>query len=201
MHSKKRFSQACENNQQPILDLLSSVFSDTRHVLEIGSGTGQHGVFFSRSLPHLVWQTSDLLPNHASINAWISEYSTNNIRSPLTFDADDPTWPYSSVDGVFTANTAHIMPWLTVERLFKGLPFLLKPNSTVVMYGPFKYEGRFTSISNEAFDKQLRARNPHQGIRDFEAVNKLAQDAGLKMQKDTAMPANNRLLVWKKDGV
>ena len=93
------------------------------------------------------------------------------------------------------------MPWPTVVSLFEGLSFMLKPDATVVMYGPFKYEGRFTSISNEAFDKQLRARNPHQGIRDFEAVNKLAQDAGLKMQKDTAMPANNRLLVWKKDGV
>ena len=199
MHSKKSFSQACENNQQPFLDLLLAVFSDTRHVLEIGSGTGQHAVFFSSSLPHLIWQTSDLLPNHASINAWISDNPANNIRRPLTFDAGDPTWPYSSLDGVFTANTAHIMPWPTVVSLFEGLSFMLKPDATVVMYGPFKYKGRFTSISNEAFDKRLRANSTHQGIRDFEAVHRLAQDAGLKLQKDEAMPANNRLLVWKKD--
>jgi SAM-dependent methyltransferase len=194
----KIFSQACENNRQPILDLLLRFFAKTNHVLEVGSGTGQHAAFFAPRLPHLVWQTSDLTANHAIINAWIDDCPSSNIRRPLVFDASSPCYSYSLVDGLFTANTCHIMPWPAVVSLFAGLPLLLAPEATVVIYGPFKYGGKFTSASNADFDYRLKEYSPHQGIRDFEAISGLASAAGLVLQEDQPMPANNRLLVWQR---
>ncbi|MBT3566727.1 MAG: DUF938 domain-containing protein [Porticoccus sp.] len=198
MSIPKIFSQACENNRQPILDLLLRFFAKTRSVLEIGSGTGQHAAFFAPRLPHLVWQTSDLAINHTAINAWINDYPSSNIRRPLVFDASSSNWSCRLMDGLFTANTCHIMPWPTVVSLFAGLPSLLASEATIVIYGPFKYGGRFTSASNADFDCRLKMHNPHQGIRDFEAINGLASSAGLVLQEDLPMPANNRLLVWQR---
>ena len=198
MSTPKIFSQACENNRQPILDLLLSVFAKTRSVLEVGSGTGQHAAFFAPRLPHLVWQTSDLAVNHTAINAWINDCPSSNIRRPLVFDASSPNRPCGLMDGLFTANTCHIMPWPAVVSLFAGLPLLLAPEATIVIYGPFKYGGRFTSASNADFDYRLKMHSHHQGIRGFEAISGLASAAGLVLQEDQPMPANNRLLVWQR---
>jgi cyclopropane fatty-acyl-phospholipid synthase-like methyltransferase len=194
----KPFSQACENNKQPILDILQRVFADRERVLEIGSGTGQHAVFFAANLPHLYWQTSDLAENHAGIRQWIGEARLPNLAEPITIDADQQPWPVESVDAIFTANTFHIMSWPQVQRTFEGIARILQPGGVLAVYGPFNYNGEFTSESNRNFDAWLKQRGAHQGIRDFEAVNELAKGIGLDLQEDNAMPANNRLLVWKR---
>lgn len=195
----KPFSQACQNNQQPILEVLLRVFADRKQLLEIGSGTGQHAVYCAPRLPHLVWQTADLKVNHPGINAWLDECPASNLRRPLSLNADNAPWPLAPVDAVFTANTCHIMAWESVVNLFVGLESLLEPKARLAIYGPFNYNGQFTSDSNVRFDQWLKQQAPHQGIRDFEAVNGLAEKAGLFLLEDNEMPANNRLLVWQKD--
>ena len=198
MLAQKPFSQACENNKQPILDILIRVFSDRKKVLEIGSGTGQHAVHFAPQLPQLIWQTADLEHNHGGINAWIDDHPAENLRSPLILDADHPPWLFDPVDAVFTANTCHIMAWSSVVNMFAGLDSAMEQDATLAIYGPFNYNGKFTSESNARFDQWLKQKAHHQGIRDFEAVNKLADKIGLTLIEDNEMPANNRLLVWKR---
>ena len=199
MALKKTFSKACENNRQPILNRLIKIFSNTSDVLEIGSGTGQHAVFFSSNLPHLVWHASDLPCNHGTINAWIESSSASNVRSPLVFDANSTQWTTSLVDGLFTANTCHIITWSSLANFFGRLHTILAPGGIFVIYGPFKYGGKFTSQSNQEFDLILKNNHSHQGIRDFEALDELAAGAGLKLIEDYPMPANNQLLVWKRE--
>lgn len=194
----KPFSQACENNKRPILNILQRVFADRQRVLEIGSGTGQHAVFFAEHLPHLEWQPSDLKENHAGIKAWLKEAALSNLHPPIEVDADHQPWPLDPVDAIFSANTLHIMSWQQVQRLFRGIAAATLPRAKVAIYGPFNYGGRFTSDSNRSFDAWLKERGAHQGIRDFEAVNALADDMGLQLLEDNPMPANNRLLVWEK---
>ncbi len=195
----KPFSQACQNNRAPILKVLERVFEGASHALEIGSGTGQHAVFFAKHLPHLTWQTSDLVENHSGINQWIEAFPVDNILAPLNLDVANADWSGLQFDALFSANTLHIMSWAEVQKLFHGLAAILKPGAVVSIYGPFNYHGKFTSDSNERFDRWLKAQNPERGIRDFAAVDGLAQQAGLALQEDNTMPANNRLLVWVKD--
>lgn len=198
MLSEKPFSQACENNKGPILSVLERVFSDCERVLEVGSGTGQHAVHFAPRLPHLVWQTSDLVHNHTGINAWLEDYPADNLLSPVVFDADHPPCFSKPVDAIYTANTCHIMAWSSVVNLFAAMKTLLSSDGILAIYGPFNYNGQFTSDSNARFDQWLKQRAQHQGIRDFEAVNNLAQHIGLELIEDNAMPANNRLLIWRR---
>lgn len=193
------FSQACENNRQPILDILRPLLVDSRRVLEVGSGTGQHAVHFAPALPWLEWQPSDVAENHSGIEAWRQAHPSDNLLSPLLFDLDRSDWP-GAFDAVFSANTAHIMAWPLVQRLIEEAGRHLPPNGLLVLYGPFNYQGRYTSDSNERFDAFLRSRDPEQGIRDFEAINTLAEQSQLHLEQDNALPANNRLLVWRKQG-
>lgn len=194
----KPFSQACENNCEPILKILSRVFSDRQEVLEIGSGTGQHAAAFAASLPHLRWQTSDLPANHFGINQWIDSAAAPNLQRPLNLNVDDFPWPAAPVDGVFTANTLHIMSWSSVENFFSGVGSVLQNGGILAIYGPFNYKGEYTSPSNANFDQWLKDRNPVSGLRDFEAVNALAGEIDLELLEDNEMPANNRLLVWRR---
>lgn len=195
------FSQACENNKRPILNILSKVFSDTNHVLEIGSGTGQHAVFFGQHLPYLTWQTSDLLINHPGINSWLDEETLTNVERPIVIDLNK-TWPMPTnnqhVDGLYTANTLHIISWPLVVKFFEGLAQNLTSGANICIYGPFKYQGKFTSESNANFDLWLKDRDINSGIRDIEAILLLANSAGLNLVDDHVMPANNRLLVFSK---
>ena len=194
----KPYAPACDRNRDPILAVLRQHFADRRRVLEIGSGTGQHAVYFAAALPHLSWQTSDRAENLPGIGQWLAEAALPNTPSPLCFDvATDPPRG-ARYDALFSANTLHIMGWAEVEALFARLPELLSDDARVVIYGPFNYNGCFTSDSNAAFDASLRARGAHMGIRDFEAVNDLAGQAGLVLLEDCAMPANNRCLVWRR---
>lgn len=194
----KQFSAACERNRDPILAILRDVLADRKHVLEIGSGTGQHAVYFGAQLPHLVWQCSDLPHNHASIVAWQQEAQLPNVLPPLTLDTSADDWPAGPFDAVFSANTCHIMAWAEVQAMFAGIGRILQARGLLCIYGPFNYNGGYTSASNAQFDASLKAQAPHMGIRDFEAVDRVAAEQGLVLQADYAMPANNRLLVWRR---
>jgi cyclopropane fatty-acyl-phospholipid synthase-like methyltransferase len=196
----KTHSAACERNREPILATLREHFADRRRVLEIGSGTGQHAVYFAQALPQLVWQTSDLAPHLAGIRLWLDEAGLPNTPAPLPLDVDDAEWPPGPYDAAFSANTLHILSWHEVERLFARLPSSLAGDARLAIYGPFHYGGRHTSASNAAFDASLRAQASHMGIRGFEAVDALAREAGFTLVEDRAMPANNRCLVWRRDG-
>lgn len=195
------FSQACENNQAPILAVLQPLLADHHHVLEIGSGTGQHSVFFAPQLPQLTWQTSDLPVHLPGITAWHQARPAANLPPPLAFDLAQGDWPVSgnaqAYDAVFTSNTAHIVAWPLVQRMFALVASALPAHGVFAMYGPFNYAGRFTSPSNQAFDAWLRQRDAASGIRDIEDMQALAAQHGMHAVQDTAMPANNRLLVWR----
>jgi hypothetical protein len=198
----KQYSVACERNREPILAVLRTVLAQSKSVLEIGSGSGQHAVYFGAALPHLNWQCSDLARNHASILAWRQEANLPNVLPPLTLaihpEMKPDEWPSGSVDAVFSANTCHIMAWPEVLSMFAGIGRMLGAGGMACVYGPFNYAGAFTSASNAQFDAALRAQAPHMGIRDFEAVDAQARAHGLKLGADHAMPANNRLLVWRR---
>jgi len=188
---------ACAKNREPILEVLREHFHDRRSVLEIGSGTGQHAIFFADRLPHLLWQTSDRPENLPGIAAWLAEAALPNTPAPLALDVL-ASWPAARFEAIFSANTLHIMPWHAVEHLFARLPEILAEQAKVVIYGPFNYGGRYTSESNAAFDASLKEMAAHQGIRDFEAVDALAKMAGLVLLEDRPMPSNNRCLVWQR---
>lgn len=194
----KPFSPSSARNRDPILAVLREAFADRRRVLEIGSGTGQHAVHFAANLPHLIWQSSDVIENHPGIRAWLSEAGLPNAPAPLRLDVNQVQWPDGPFDAVFSANTLHIMGWDEVQTLFRRLPEVLAPDAVVAIYGPFNYGGRFTSPSNAEFDARLKSDDPKRGIRDFEAVDALARGAGLILVQDHAMPANNRCLVWRR---
>jgi cyclopropane fatty-acyl-phospholipid synthase-like methyltransferase len=194
----KQYSAACERNREPILAILRSVLTQPARVLEIGSGTGQHAVYFANRLPHLTWQTSDLPHHHASIRAWIEEANLLNVLPPLTLDTAATDWPQQQFDAVFSANTCHIMAWQEVQAMFAGIGRVLRTGGLACIYGPFNYGGTFTSASNAQFDAALKAQAAHMGIRDIEAVGRLADQHGLTLLADHPMPANNRLLVWQR---
>ena len=182
-----------------ILEILQRVFEPCQSVLEIGSGTGQHAVYLAPRLAPTIWQTSDLSENHSGINAYIVVFPADNLQAPLELDVDASQWPVTQpIDAVFTANTCHIMAWSSVENMFARLGENLPEGGVLGVYGAFNYDNKFTSDSNARFDAWLKERGAHQGLRDFEALNELAQKAGFSLSEDNAMPANNRLLVWHK---
>ncbi|MES9990362.1 MAG: DUF938 domain-containing protein [Candidatus Thiodiazotropha sp.] len=193
----KPFSEACEENKAPILEVLLRLFRDRQSVLEIGSGSGQHAVHFAAAMPHLIWHTSDLMENHPGIRAWLQSASLANTRDPILLDVNRD-WPSESYDGVFSANTTHIMSWPEVEKMFRGIGQVLKPEGCFALYGPFNYQGGYSSESNRNFDQWLKSRDPLSGIRDFEALNGLASSNRLEFTEDLEMPVNNRILVWRR---
>lgn len=194
----KPFSAACERNREPILAVLREHFADRRRVLEIGSGSGQHAVYFGAALPHLTWQTSDRAQNHEGMRQWLDEAALPNVLPPLELDAGQPKWSCGPYDAIFAANVLHIMSWDEVRQLFAHLVSVSLPGAALAIYGPFNYGGQFTSPSNAAFEQTLKTWGAHMGIRDAEAVDELAQAAGFTLVKDHEMPANNRCRVWKR---
>ena len=194
----KPFSAACENNKGPILDVLGRYLTAPGTVLEIGSGTGQHAVHFGAALPGITWQTSDLPANHAGIGGWLAEAGLPNVRPPLALDVEQTPWPTGPVDAVFSANTAHIMAWPVVVAMLAGVSRTLRPGGRFLLYGPFNYDGRHTSESNARFDLSLRMNDPAMGIRDFESIRDELARVGLTLEADHEMPANNRLLVFRR---
>jgi trans-aconitate methyltransferase len=197
MKPNKPHAAATERNREPILQVLREHFADRRRVLEIGSGTGQHAVYFAKALPHTMWQASDRQENLAGIDLWLDEARLLNTPPAMLLDVAGD-WPVEQFDAVFGANILHIMSWPEVEHMFAGLRMTLSPTAKLAIYGPFNYRGLFTSDSNAAFDRALKVEAPHRGIRDFERVDALAKTIGLKLVADIAMPANNRCLVWQR---
>lgn len=194
-----RFSAPADRNKHVILDRLRPLFPGRQQVLEIGSGTGQHAVFFAMQLPALTWQPTELSPGLGELAARCAAQAPANCRSPQALDVRDADWSLGNYEGVFTANTLHIMNWIAVESLLAGLRQVLRPGGYFCAYGPFRYAGAYTSTSNAAFDQSLRARDPDSGIRDFEAIDELARQQGLLLVADHAMPANNQMLVWQRE--
>lgn len=197
--SAKPYSEACEQNKEPLLAVLRDVFTHPGLILEIGAGTGQHAVHFTRHLPHLTWQPTDLAENLPSIRLWSAEAELPNLRPPLELDVCRQPWPTPPAVGVFSANTAHIMAWPTVERLFHGIGQALEIGGAFCLYGPFNYGGHYTSAGNAEFDLWLRSWSPESGIRDFDDLDRLATHNGLRLLRDYPMPVNNRTLVWVRD--
>ncbi len=194
----KPYSEACERNRGPILEVLREAFADRRRVLEIGSGTGQHAVHFAAGLPHLVWQPSERAENLPGIRLWRDHAGLKNLLAPIELDLNQEPWPDVHPDAVFSANTLHIVSWLEVQTLLERIGRMLPPDGVLAIYGPFNYGGQYTSASNASFDAFLRSRDPLSGIRSFEDVDALARAHGLCLIQDVAMPANNRTLVWRR---
>jgi len=194
----KAYSEAAERNKLPILIVLRQVFSDRNAVLEIGSGTGQHAVFFARDLGHLTWQPSERHNNLIDLYERCTDSMVPNLVEPILLDVDDEPWPVLTVDAAFTANTLHIVSWPQVCRLFTKMGGLLPEGGIFCTYGPFNIDGEFTSESNARFDDYLRSRDPDSGIRDIKDLTDQAKTQKLFLEADHSLPANNRLLVWRK---
>ncbi len=193
----KPYSEACDENKAPILAVIATLFQDGSRVLEVGSGTGQHAVHFAAALPQLTWQTSDVPPNLPGIRLWLAEAALPNLPPPLALDVLGD-WPAGPYDGVFSANTAHIMGEPGVAAMFREIGRLLAPGGRFALYGPFRIAGRHTSESNARFDAALRNRDPRMGVRDLEDLQRWGEHAGLRLVDDVPMPVNNRTLIWER---
>lgn len=201
----KPFAESCERNRDPILAALLPRLADTRQVLEIGSGTGQHAVYFAAALPQVIWQCSDHADHLPGMRLWLDEAALANTPAPLVLQVDPqaglvplPPVPEGGFDAVYTANTLHIMGWDCVQALFAALPGVLREGGQFFSYGPYNRDGQFTSDSNRHFDAWLKGRDPRSGIRDLGQLQSLAALHGLALVEDLAMPANNTLLVWQR---
>ena len=197
---EKPYAEATARNSEAILGAIGAEFRDLESILEIGSGTGQHAVFFCQAMHHLVWQTSDVPGNHGGIRAWLADASLSNVLEPLALDVLNAELPHERYDGVFSANTAHIMNPKAVEEMFTLVAAVLQDSGVFVLYGPFRQGGRFNAPSNADFHRSLRQRDPGMGIRHLEELDSLAQRGGMRRVRLYAMPANNNLAVWVKDG-
>ena len=199
---------AFHRNHQPIWTALQPFLAGkSGDVVEAGSGTGQHVVHFARQTPGIIWWPSDLNEAHLkSIEAWRSHESLPNVREPLRIDLSDPAWCCQMHDGsgpgkllaVFCANVIHIAPWRVAEGLFEGAGRTLRADGRLFLYGPFKRDGKQTSLSNAVFDTSLRERDAEWGVRDIADVEKLARRVGLVLTETVAMPANNLILVFER---
>ena len=202
----KRFAPATERNRDPILSVLQTHLPASGTVLEVSSGTGQHSAHFARHMPHLLWQPTDIDENNlASISAWRQEAGAPNLLEPQRLDVLDTTWWVEEaslaepVSAIVNINMVHIAPWACCESLFDGASRVLSSGSPLLMYGPFKQAGQHTAMSNAAFDEQLRSQDPRWGVRDVGAVIETANERGLAYEMSTPMPANNQMLLFRRD--
>ena len=193
----KQYSVACDQNKDPILKVIKPLLLNTKSLLEVGSGTGQHCVYFANELPHLTWQASDQAMYLPSVSAWIDEAGLANTPKALELNVD-LNWPEDKYQAIYSANTVHIMSWEMVLNFFKGVGQALEKDGVFILYGPFNYSGQYTSQSNADFDLWLKGNNPLSAIRDFERLDELAKLHNLILTDDIEMPANNKILVWKK---
>lgn len=194
----KPYAAACDENKDAILEVIKPLFIEKQLILEIGSGTGQHAVYFAEHMPHLIWQTSDVKPRHQGISQWLADAKLDNLKPPLELDVRKTHWQQCQPDAIFSANTVHMMSLDAVGAFFHGVGQCLQTGGAFVLYGAFNYEGQYTSASNLEFDQWLQSLNPAFGVRDFELLNQLANASSLQLENDFEMPANNRILHWVK---
>jgi SAM-dependent methyltransferase len=195
----RRFAPATARNREPILGVLRPALPAAGLVLEVASGSGEHVVAFARALPGLVWQPTDSSAEaRASIAAWAAAEGLENIRPPLDLDAASPRWPLDRADAVLCINMIHISPWAATEGLMQGAVRLLAPGGLLYLYGPFRRADVPTAPSNEAFDADLRCRDPRWGLRDLDAVADCAASAGLLLEATADMPANNLSVLFRR---
>jgi len=194
---EKPFSPSCERNRDPILKELQIRLVQQSAVLEVGSGTGQHAIYFAQHMPNVLWQCSDLRENLSGIQVWIDDACLPNVLPPIELDVSDPAI-YKTYDAVYSCNTLHIMSKSNVFEFFNLVKSVTQKQSSLFVYGPFNYNGEYTSPSNAEFDAWLKERNSESAIRDFEWIDDLANDAGFFIVDDVEMPANNRLLHWER---
>ena len=192
------FSQAADNNKTPILNTLSEWLSNDELVLEIGSGSGQHAIHIAKALQKIRWQPTEHPRALQSLINNISSFGSPNIKAPESLDLAAVEWPTESVDCVYSANVIHIIDETLGRRLIETAAKSLRAGGLFALYGPFKYQGDFTTTSNAEFDDWLKDRNTSSGIRDFEWVIRLAQDSGLTFMEDRSMPANNQFLAFRR---
>ena len=191
------FSQAADNNKAAILEVLADQLPRQARLIEIGSGAGQHAIHMAAALNHVLWQPTDVATVLPMLTSNISEYGAANILSPTALDLATQEWPVQTYDCVYSANVMHIVSTELGENLIRGAAKMLTADGMLALYGPFKYEGNFTSSSNADFDLWLKARDEQSGIRDFEWVHDLAARSGLQLLLDQRMPANNQTLIFK----
>ncbi len=198
MMADKPFAPYAERNSAPILNVLRVEFAHVSRVLEIGSGTGQHAACFAAALRHLDWHTSDLEENHAGISAWVEDAALANLHVPLLLDMRDAQPVRRQYDGVFSANTAHIMSMKSVKNMFAFVAGSLQDDGVFCLYGPFRQNGEFNTPSNAAFHESLMSRDPDMGIRDLVDLDAEGERHGLRRRRLYAMPANNHVAVWTR---
>ena len=199
---------AFHRNHQPIWAVLSAFLGgQSGDVLEAGSGTGQHVVYFAQGSPGITWWPSDYNEQHLkSIAAWRARSGLQNIRAPFRIDLSDPDWAGvmqreggpKRLLALFCANVIHIAPWPVAEGLFKGACQLLRADGRFFLYGPFKRGGHHTALSNAVFDTWLREGNPEWGVRDTSDLTALAARNGLALREVEDMPANNMIMVFTR---
>lgn len=196
---EKPYSAACERNRDPILEILKQVITtDDKRLLEVGSGTGQHAVYFAPHFPWMEWYPTDVQANLVGMKLWFDEYKISSIQKPQRMEVGKDELPKLKFEIIYTANTFHIMHWKECKSLMKMFGGRLREGARVIIYGPFKYEGQFTSESNAEFDQTLKAKDPMSGIRSFEDVNNAMVKNGFELTMDVDMPANNQMLVYTR---
>ena len=196
----RQYAPSAARNRDPIWSVLQPHLPQRGLVLEVASGSGEHTVHFARLAgPQLTFQPSDLdAQARASIDAWVETSGLANIRPALALDAAADVWPIAHADVVVCINMIHISPWASAVGLVRGAARVLSPGGLLFLYGPYRREGRHTAPSNEAFDADLRRRNPLWGVRDLEAVAALASDAAFGAPVIAEMPANNLSVLFRR---
>jgi SAM-dependent methyltransferase len=190
---------APERNKGPILDVLTEHLLEEAEILEVAGGSGQHAAHFAHARPRWTWHATDAADEHvASMGAWARELALPNLPEPFALDVHDQPWSAPPVDAVFCANMIHIAPWSAGQALVAGAGALLSPGGLLILYGPFRLAGAHTAPSNASFDESLKGRDPGWGVRDLEAVDALANQAGLERIARVPMPANNQTVIWRR---
>ncbi len=193
------FVAAAARNARPILGAIEHELAGRENVLEIGSGTAQQAVVFGNEMPWLRWQTSDLAEYHDTIRAQLAAAELPNVLPPLVLDVLSAEPVPDRYDAAYASNTAHIMSQKAVEAMFEYVGVTLKEGGLFILYGPFRFGGKFTTESNAAFDGNLRAKHPDMGLRDVEVLDGFATACGMKRRRMFAMPSNNFMLIWAKE--
>ncbi len=194
------FVAASDRNKQPILEQLSKILPGSCEVLEIGSGWGQHAAHFCHAMPGLIWQPTDRIDKLPALKEQVEIRGIKSIRPPFALDVLNDEWPSGPYDAVYTANTAHIMPWPAVIATIAGASACLVDGGIFCVYGPFNVERQYTSRGNEEFDTRLKEMDPERGIRDLEELENAGHEHQMILKECISMPANNLLLVFRKSG-